>query len=113
MSAKSKINRSLALATGTLVVTTAVVMGAPSVAFADTDDGTRGCAAQFGWVTGYTTGETTISPPGSQLQYNWETGGVRSRVAVFTSGLSKPGGGYWWVFGDTGAAGSPYCSSAG
>jgi hypothetical protein len=113
MSLQATSKRRIASALGSLVVASALVIGTPVVANAAIHSGMRGCGAQYGYLTGTTSGATQLSPPGSQLYYQWSTGGTRSRVAAYTSGAPKPSGGDWWVYGQYSATGSPYCSPAG
>lgn len=101
-----------AAVTGLCVAIVGAVIGA-APASAATHSGTRGCAGQFGYVTATTGGSTVITPPGSDYDYIYSSGGTRTRVAAYSNGTAKQGGGYWIVYGSSSAQGSPYCSSAG
>lgn len=113
---RTRIGRRLTLGSAAAIASIGLLLAAPMAASAaQTKSGTAGCNAQYGWSTGSTTGLTTISPPGTQANYNYTSGGTRTVVALWaTGGISKPGGGNWWVqSNDTVPAASGFCRTYG
>lgn len=91
-----------------------LAVAVPLAAEAATSSGTRGCGAQYGYLTVSGTATVTTQPPGSVYIYSHYTSGTYTDEAAYASGVGKTGGGYWaGSTGGTGITANPSCQSYG
>lgn len=86
----------------------------PAPAMAQTLSGSKNCPGQFGYLTATTVGTTRLVPPGSVYVWAYWDGGTRTRIAAWSNGESKQGGGPWSAYGSSSVRNTnPFCGNAG
>lgn len=108
-----KLKRKAGAMTGAALLVVGLMASGPPASAVERS-GTKGCPGQFGYLTATTQVTTRLLPPGSVYTWAYTTGGTRTRIATWSDGQSKLGGGPWEVYGSKSVSGvSAFCRSAG